>query len=77
MLGPMEKKKNKKKKQILRTSQPNEGMSSAVSLPNHTITGQTSSSKQLVLRTFFCHMLGVLIRSAWFSSRNKNSIYIS
>ena len=36
MLGPMEK---KQQKHVLRTSQPNEVMSSAVSLPNHTITG--------------------------------------
>ena len=33
--------------EVLRPSQPNRVMSSAVSLPNHTFTGQASSSKRL------------------------------
>ena len=33
---------------VLRPSQPNGVMSSAVSLPNHTFTGQAMSSKRLI-----------------------------
>ena len=33
--------------EVLRPSQPNGVMSSAVSLPNHTFTGQVYSSKRL------------------------------
>ena len=33
--------------EVLRSSQPNGVMSSAVSLPNHTFTGQAKSSKRL------------------------------
>ena len=33
--------------EVLRPSQPNGVMSSAVSLPNHTFTGQAQSSKRL------------------------------
>ena len=39
---------------VLRPSQPNGVMSSAVSLPNHTFTGQAQSSKQL---TSIVHIL--------------------
>ena len=34
--------------EVLRPSQPNGVMSSAVSLPNHTFTGQAQSSKRLI-----------------------------
>ena len=40
--------------EVLRSIQPNRVMSSAVSLPNHTLTGQTSSSKRL---TSIVHIL--------------------
>ena len=40
--------------EVLQPSQPNEVMSSAVSLPNHTFTGQAQSSKQL---TSIVHIL--------------------
>ena len=40
--------------EVLRPSQPNGVMSSAVSLPNHTFTGQTQSSKRL---TSIVHIL--------------------
>ena len=40
--------------EVLRPSQPNGVMSSAVSLPNHTFTGQASSSKRL---TSIVHIL--------------------
>ena len=40
--------------EVLRPSQPNRVMSSAVSLPNHTFTGQTQSSKLL---TSIVHIL--------------------
>ena len=39
---------------VLRPSQPNGVMSSAVSLPNHTFTGQAQSSKRL---TSIVHIL--------------------
>ena len=40
--------------EVLRPSQPNGVMSSAVSLPNHTFTGQAKSSKRL---TSIVHIL--------------------
>ena len=40
--------------EVLRRSQPNGAMSSAVSLPNHTFTGQAKSSKRL---TSIVHIL--------------------
>ena len=40
--------------EVLRPSQPNRVMSSAVSLPNHTFTGQAQSSKRL---TSIVHIL--------------------
>ena len=40
--------------EVLRPSQPNGVMSSAVSLPNHTFTGQASSSERL---TSIVHIL--------------------
>ena len=40
--------------EVLRPSQPNGVMSSAVSLPNHTFTGQALSSKRL---TSIVHIL--------------------
>ena len=40
--------------EVLRPSQPNGVMSSAVSLPNHTFTGQAESSKRL---TSIVHIL--------------------
>ena len=40
--------------EVLRPSQPNGVMSSAVSLPNHTFTGQTKSSKRF---TSIVHIL--------------------
>ena len=40
--------------EVLRPSQPNGVMSSAVSLPNHTFTGQAFSSKRL---TSIVHIL--------------------
>ena len=47
--------------EVLRPSEPNGVMSSAVSLPNHTFTGQASSSKRLTSKV----NLDQKVKSVW------------
>ena len=70
---------NEKKKralvcgEVLRPSQPNGVMSSAVSLPNHTFTGQTKSSKQF---TSIVHILSPETDNcpSWISGRERMTV---
>ena len=59
--------------EVLRPSQPNEVMSSAVSLPNHTFTGQALSSKQL---TSIVHILSPETDNcpSWISGRERMTV---
>ena len=59
--------------EVLRPSQPNGVMSSAVSLPNHTFTGQAKSSKQL---TSIVHILSPETDNcpSWISGRERMTV---
>ena len=59
--------------EVLRPNQPNGVMSSAVSLPNHTFTGQAKSSKQL---TSIVHILspGTDNCPSWISGRERMTV---
>ena len=59
--------------EVLRPSQPNGVMSSAVSLPNHTFTGQAQSSKQL---TSILHILSPKTDNcpSWISRRERMTV---
>ena len=59
--------------EILRPSQPNGVMSSAVSLPNHTFTGQAKSSKRL---TSIVHILSPETDNcpSWISGRERMTV---
>ena len=62
--------------EVLRPSQPNGVMSSAVSLPNHTFTGQALSSKRL---TSIVHILSPETDNcpSWISGRERMTNYPS
>ena len=59
--------------EVLRPSQPSGVMSSAVSLPNHTFTGQTKSSKRL---TSIVHILSPETDNcpSWISGRERMTV---
>ena len=59
--------------EVLRPSQPNGVMSSAISLPNHTFTGQASSSKRL---TSIVHILSPETDNcpSWISGRERMTV---
>ena len=59
--------------EVLRPSQPNGVMSSAVSLPNHTFTGQTQSSKRF---TSIVHILSPETDNcpSWISGRERMTV---
>ena len=59
--------------EVLRPSQPNGVMSSAVSLPNHTFTGQAQSSKRL---TSIVHILSPETDNcpSWISGRERMTV---
>ena len=59
--------------EVLRPSQPNGVMSSAVSLPNHTFTGQAESSKRL---TSIVHILSPETDNcpSWISGRGRMTV---
>ena len=59
--------------EVLRPSQPDGAMSSAVSLPNHTFTGQTQSSKRL---TSIVHILLPETDNcpSWISGRERMTV---
>ena len=59
--------------EVLRPSQPNGVMSSAVSLPNHTFTGQALSSKRL---TSIVHILSPETDNcpSWISGRERMTV---
>ena len=59
--------------EVLRPSQPNGVMSSAVFLPNHTCTGQTMSSMRL---TSIVHILSPETDNcpSWFSGRERMTV---
>ena len=59
--------------EVLRPSQPNRVMSSAVSLPNHTFTGQALSSKRL---TSIVHILSPETDNcpSWISGRERMTV---